>query len=207
MLLSGVCLLFIYYLALQRSSLAPLQHPTIQTLIGACICALTLLWQVDAQLPGWPAIHFLGITSLVLLLGLRLGLLTIAVPLLLQLIYTFMLDGSLQVDDDFLWRWTLLALTAMISYGIYLLCDRYLPLHFFTFIFAGCFLNAMLSACFYYGVSFVIWRESSQLSDTDWFLLPLIALPEALLNGMAMTLLVVYRPQWIAGLRMKIFEQ
>lgn len=202
-----LCLGFIYYLALQRSVLAQLLQPTIQSLVGASICALTLLWQVDAQLPGWPAIHFLGITTVVLLLGLRLGLLTLAIPLLLQLGFSYATTGVWHFDDDLIWRWTLLALTAVVSYCIYLLSDRYLPHHFFTTIFAGSFLNAMVSACLYYGLSFLVWRSGAEISDTDWFLLPLIALPEALLNGMAMTLLVVYRPQWIAALRMKIFEQ
>lgn len=202
-----LCLGALYCFALQPGVLAQLRHPTIQSLVGASTCALTLLWQIDAQLPGWPPIHFLGLTTLVLLLGLRLGLLTLAMPVLLQLAWMYVSTDAVPLDADFELRWALLALTAVATYAIYLGCDRFLPHHFFTTIFAGGFLNAMATACLYYGVSFAMFRDESSPIDTDWFLLPLIALPEALLNGMALTLLVVYRPQWVAALRMQIFER
>lgn len=207
MLGSWLCLGVLYCFVVQPRVLAQLRHPTIQSLVGASTCALTLLWQIDAQLPGWPPIHFLGLTTLVLLLGLRLGLLTLALPVLLQLTWTFSGTNPVPLDVDIGLRWALLALAAVATYAIYLGCDRFLPHHFFTTIFAGVFLNAMATACLYYGVSFALLRDESSPIDTDWFLLPLIALPEALLNGMALTLLVVYRPQWVAALRMQIFDR
>lgn len=207
MLLQTLCLVLLYYCAWQRSLLTQLQQPIIQSLAGASVCVLTLLWHIDAQLPGWPAIHFLGLTTLVLLLGLRLALFTLATPILLSTLLTMYSTANYELDYLPLLRWCLLALTAIASYGFFLCCDRLLPTHFFTFIFASGFINAMFSACFHYGLSFVLWQNDSEIIEIDWFLLPLIALPEALLNGMALTMLVVYRPQWVAALRMRIFEQ
>lgn len=198
----------VYYLAVGRGTLQRLQHPVVQSLLGATVCALTLLWQVNAQLPGWPVIHFLGLTCAVLVLGFRLGLLAVAIPLALELLFHYWHSGTIPSDLSALsLRWSLLVVAASVSYGLYLLCDRYLPHHFFTVIFAGSFLNAMATASLYYTLNLMVMETTLPLSSADWFLLPLIALPEALLNGMAMTLLVVYRPHWVAVLRMGIFER
>lgn len=198
----------VYYLAVGRGTLQRLQHPIVQSLLGATVCALTLLWQVNAQLPGWPVIHFLGLTCAVLVLGFRLGLLAVAIPLALELLFHYWHSGTIPSDLSALsLRWSLLVVAASVSYGLYLLCDRYLPHHFFTVIFAGSFLNAMATASLYYILNFMVMETTLPLSSADWFLLPLIALPEALLNGMAMTLLVVYRPHWVAVLRMGIFDR
>lgn len=198
----------VYYLAVGRGTLQRLQHPVVQSLLGATVCALTLLWQVNAQLPGWPVIHFLGLTCAVLVLGFRLGLLALAIPLALELLFHYWHSGTIPSDLSALsLRWSLLVVAASVSYGLYLLCDRYLPHHFFTVIFAGSFLNAMATASLYYTLNLMVMETTLPLSSADWFLLPLIALPEALLNGMAMTLLVVYRPHWVAVLRMGIFER
>lgn len=198
----------VYYLAVGRGTLQRLQHPVVQSLLGATVCALTLLWQVNAQLPGWPVIHFLGLTCAVLVLGFRLGLLALAIPLALELLFHYWHSGTIPSDLSALsLRWSLLVVAASVSYGLYLLCDRYLPHHFFTVIFAGSFLNAMATASLYYTLNFMVMETTLPLSSADWFLLPLIALPEALLNGMAMTLLVVYRPHWVAVLRMGIFDR
>lgn len=198
----------VYYLAVGRGTLQRLQHPVVQSLLGATVCALTLLWQVNAQLPGWPVIHFLGLTCAVLVLGFRLGLLALAIPLALELLFHYWHSGTIPSDLSALsLRWSLLVVAASVSYGLYLLCDRYLPHHFFTVIFAGSFLNAMATASLYYTLNLMVMETTLPLSSADWFILPLIALPEALLNGMAMTLLVVYRPHWVAVLRMGIFER
>lgn len=207
-MLTTAFLSVMYYLAIGRGTLQRLQHPVVQSLLGATVCALTLLWQVNAQLPGWPVIHFLGLTCAVLVLGFRLGLLALAIPLVLELLFNYWHSGTIPSDlSALLLRWSLLVVAASVSYGLYLVCDRYLPHHFFTVIFAGSFLNAMATASLYYTLNFMVMDSTLPLPSAEWFLLPLIALPEALLNGMAMTLLVVYRPNWVAVLRMGIFDR
>jgi dTMP kinase len=42
------------------------------------------------------------------------------------------------------------------------------------------------------------WVSWSQAVSQGIELLPLLAFPEALMNGMAVTLMAVYRPQWLA---------
>lgn len=210
MLISLLGLTALYYLAVDRQVALRLQQPLLQMLVGASVCALTVLWQIKAQLPGWPTIHFLGITSLVLVLGLRLGLVAIASTFGLQLLFLSLTAQGLPADmAEWLWRWLLLALTATCSYGVYLLVDRWLSRDFFHVIFAGCFLNALVCTMLFYGVSIALARSDHgiELSIDDGFLLTLIAFPEALLNGMAMTLFVVYRPHWVSVLRMSIFER
>lgn len=198
----------LYCFALGRGSRQLLQHPVVQSLLGATICALTLLWQVKAQLPGWPVIHFLGLTCAVLVLGFRLGLLALVVPLVLELLFNYWHSGNFPADlSPLLNRWALLAGAASVSYAFFLACDRYLPQHFFTVIFAGTFLNAMATASLFYSLNFMVMAELNPITTVEWFLIPLIALPEALLNGMTMTLLVVYRPHWVAVLRMGIFDR
>ena len=47
--------------------------------------------------------------------------------------------------------------------------------------------------------------STEQLYQGYLIFIPLAALPEALLNGMAMTLLVIYKPQWVYTFYQRIY--
>lgn len=199
-------LMLVYYLVLDRKVWHLLRQPLLQALCVGALLALCVLWQLKAQLPDLPPVHFLGITTVALLLGLRLTILVIPMALLLPQLAALLLHQPVAELNAILLQWTALTLVALQSYGCYLLASHKLPQHMFVAIFVSGFLNGLLSALTFvallalgfFGVLAV--GESSQISD---FLLvmPLLGMPEALLNGMALTLLLVYKPHWVAAYR------
>ncbi len=199
-------LMLVYYLVLDRKVWHLLRQPLLQALCVGALLALCVLWQLKAQLPDLPPVHFLGITTIALLLGLRLTILVIPLALLLPQLAALLLHQPVAELNAILLQWTALTLVALQSYGCYLLASHKLPQHLFVAIFVSGFLNGLLSALTFvallalgfFGV--LAAGESSQIGD---FLLvmPLLAMPEALLNGMALTLLLVYKPHWVAAYR------
>jgi uncharacterized membrane protein len=165
-----------------------------------------VLWQLQAQLPDWPALHFLGITTVTLVLGLRLTFLVIPLALLLpQIAASIAGQPRLAIELELL-HWTALCLVALQSYLCYLLVSRLLPAHLFVSIFVSSFLNSLISAlCFVVCLAvgyFAVLELGTDTQPSEFLLvMPLLAMPEALLNGMAMTLLLVYRPHWVATFR------
>ena len=103
-------------------------------------------------------------------------------------------------------HWTALCLVALQSYCCYLLVSRLLPAHLFVSIFVSSFLNSLLGAlcfvaCLAVGYFAVLGLGTDTQPSEFLLVMPLLAMPEALLNGMAMTLLLVYRPHWVAAFR------
>ena len=197
-------LMLLYYLVLDLKVWSLLRQPLLQALFVGALLALSVLWQLKAQLPDLPPVHFLGITTVALLLGLRLTVLVIPLALLLPQLAALAFDQPVPAASILILQWTVLTLVAVQSYSCYLLISHKLPQHLFIAIFVSGFLNSLFSALSfiallalgYFGV--LSAGEQTQVSE---FLLvmPLLALPEALLNGMALTLLLVYKPHWVAA--------
>ena len=92
------------------------------------------------------------------------------------------------------------------SYLLFLLTYSYLTRHLFVYIFVAGFLNAALTitlkTLLFSG--FMVWSDQHSwqvVLDNYLSVLPLVLLPEALLNGMAITVLVVFKPEWLCTYR------
>lgn len=199
-------LALLYYLVSDRKVLPLLRQPLIQALFVGAVLVLSVLWQLKAQLPNLPALHFLGITTVTLVLGLRLTLFVIPLALLLPQIAAYMAGQPGLVVEIEILHWTALCLVALQSYCCYLLVSRLLPTHLFVSIFVSSFLNSLLGAlcfvaCLAVGYFAVLGLGTDTQPSEFLLVMPLLAMPEALLNGMAMTLLLVYRPHWVAAFR------
>lgn len=194
-------LAFLYYLILDRQTFNLLRLPLVQQLFGAAGCMLLVLWQLKAQLPETPPIHFLGVTTLVIVLGLRLSLLLIPLPLLLPVPMLWLIgSGFLSLDSLLIWQWFALLLAAIQSYLLLLASQKWLPKQLFVVIFVGGFFNSMLSSVSYLLLMAIghYWLGQHTHFASDYLLItPLLAFPEGLLNGMALTMLLVYRPEWL----------
>ena len=196
----------LYYLVSDRKVVLLLRQPLIQALFVGAVLVLSVLWQLKAQLTDLPALHFLGVTTVTLVLGLRLTLLVIPLALLLpQIAAAIAGQPTLPIELEVL-HWTALCLVALQSYLCYLLASRRLPAHLFVSIFVSSFLNSLLSALFFVACLavgyFAVLGLGTEPQLSEFLLvMPLLAMPEALLNGMAMTLLLVYRPHWVAAFR------
>ncbi len=202
-MLAAFCLLLIAVLVINRNFWHELQQKAVPwPVAGASICVLALMWQTDAAVLEHLSIHFLALTSLVLVFGLRLSALLFVLVMALQWLM------SNQPADQLLWTlvcgWLVLAL----NYGVYLLCYQYLQRHLFVYLFVGAFLNSALGLVVF--MLLQAWGQAGHYSSEQLYqgyliFIPLAALPEALLNGMAMTLLVVYKPQWVYTFYQRIY--
>lgn len=172
-------------------------HPLYQHLCLGGAIVLVPLWTLRAGLHEGLEIHFLGLTSLTLLLGWRLALLA---PCLTLLILAYF--GVIPLTDI---GWQALigvALPVATSWLLFLGSWAWLPRHLFVYLFVAAFLGGALSISAKVIASALLMEVSGTYSwhtiSADYLSIwPLLLFPEALLNGMTMTLLAVYRPHWV----------
>ncbi|GGB32328.1 hypothetical protein GCM10011502_01650 [Oceanisphaera marina] len=163
---------------------------------GAAI-ALVPLWMLQAGVKEGLEVHFLGLTTLALMLGWRMGLLMSSVSLLLITLFSFESWPAFGVN---LLLGVVIPLT--FSYFVFLLTYSYLYRHLFVYIFVAGFFNAALTIAVKTLIfsGYMVWSEQynwQTVLDNYLSVLPLLLFPEALLNGMAITVLVVFKPHWM----------
>lgn len=171
---------------------------TRQHLFLASCLLLVLLWGMRAEVGPALSIHFLGMSALTLMFGWPLAL--FAGTLIMA---AFSLLGHA--------GWTALGVNTLITtaipvgvtHALFLFSRRFLPPNFFVYIFVPGFLGAAL------GVLTSVLMGTALLVGTGVYdaqhlwhdylpYLPLVMLPEAVLNGMILTALVALKPDWVA---------
>lgn len=193
-----LCWLLLLLLSLRRPLWQTLHaNPLYQHLLLGSAIALLPLWTLRAGLHDGLEVHFLGITSLTLLLGWRLALLA---PCLTLLVLGYFGVSNLA---DIGWQaLTGIALPVATSWLIYLASWAWLPRHLFVYIFVAAFLGGAVTISVKVAASALLmglsgsypWHTITADYLSIW---PLLLFPEALLNGMAMTVLAIYRPHWV----------
>ena len=163
---------------------------------GAAI-ALVPLWMLQAGIKDGLEFHFLGLTVLALMLGWRLGVMMSTLSLLL-------LTGFGVAPWSAFGANLLLGVIIPISftYLVFLLTYSYLYRHLFVYIFVAGFFNAALTITVKVLAFSLYMSWSGQYSwqvimDSYLGILPLLLFPEGLLNGMLITVLVIFRPEWM----------
>jgi uncharacterized membrane protein len=160
-------------------------------------CAINTLWLINASVSAHIHVHFLGLVVLLLMFGWRMASVIALLPVLF--FSTFVLK---QPFDFAIYAILAVCIPLFICFLFYSLILKYLPHHLFIYLFLGAFINAFLSMLIHI-MSWALWLSYS--TDYDWsyltdnylILIPLLGFPEALLNGMAITILAVYRPHWL----------
>lgn len=168
-----------------------------QHLCFGCAIALVPLWMMQAGIKEGLTFHFLGLTTVALVLGWRMSQFMALLSLLLVTQFGF--ESWEQFGVNLLLG---VILPISTSYFVFLLSYSYLTRHLFVYIFVAGFFNGALAIAIksvalgvYIAVSgFYSWNI---VVDNYLSIVPLLLFPEALLNGMAITLLVVFRPQWV----------
>ncbi len=165
--------------------------------LGLCV-ALMLLWSIKTGIRPGLNFHLLGATVFTLMFGPWLAIIGLSVVLLGVTFYGLSGWESFSVNALLMG-----VLPVTLSYSIFRLADSRLPNHFFVYIFINAFVGAAFSMAFtglaatgvlaLAGTYTVDYLTSNYL---PYFLL--MGWSEALLSGMMLTLLVVYRPQWVA---------
>ncbi|WP_300647479.1 energy-coupling factor ABC transporter permease [Paenalcaligenes sp.] len=174
-----------------------IKDTAIQQLSLICMLILVSLWMVRTGIQPGLHLHFLGLTTLALMLGWRLSLLVASVALLVSTL--------MGVD-----QWALFGMNWLygvvwpisLSYFIFLLSYSYMPRHLFVYIFIAGFANAALTITAQMGAFalYYAWQDlySWRVLVEDYLkIIPLMLFPEGLINGMSIATLVVYKPEWV----------
>lgn len=162
------------------------------------IVTLYLIWMIRAELPTGLNFHLLGATLVCLLFEWQFALFATAI---VAALHTAL--GNLPWENYAL-NWLTLGVTPVVFTRVALyLVQRYLPLNYFIYIFINCFFVAGIGVYFAGSIA-AIWLyyllDVSSHLVTDQYLptLMLMILPEALTTGIVMTMLVIYKPTWVA---------
>lgn len=162
------------------------------------IVALTLLWTLKAGvLPGL-TLHLLGAMVFTLEMGPLLAFLGLVVVLA-----AVTLNGVGGWEAFGLNALFMAAVPVALSWGVFRLNDRYLPKNLFVFIFANGFFGSAL-VVFFTGLTVLlalggagVYPYGILLEDyLPYFLL--LGFSEGWLAGMVVTLMVIYRPEWVS---------
>ncbi|KAA6185410.1 molecular chaperone DnaJ [Thiohalocapsa marina] len=187
------CLLLALWLAPWRKLLsARLTH----VLFGATV-VLMVLWQMDTQVQPGLSYHLLGLTAVTLVFSWAFAVIAASVALLGVYVNT----GA---------GWDGFALNALLGgvlpitlTQILLIVIRwYLPKQFFVYVLVNGFLTAgLVGLAMGYMAAWLLVGSGaytfSELSQTVLPFFPLMFLPEAMLNGWIMVILVAFRPEWV----------
>ena len=165
--------------------------------MGACVLNLAL-WLLRAGLLPGLSFHLLGGALFALLMGPRLALLALAA-----------VQAALAAGGHADWRalglnWLLTALPAVgVAAAALVLARRFLPPHFFVYVFVNGFLAAgaslFIAACC--GMAALAaagaypWETLLDDAVPYYFLL---SWSEAFMTGLLLAVLIVYKPLWVA---------
>jgi len=168
-----------------------------QHLVFATTLLLGILWSIQAGIHDGLKLHFLLVTTLVLCHGWRIAMWLCLLPTLFLVVI-----DKLPLADAGIYAVSHYVLPGLFSYLLFLLSYRYLQRHLFVYIFVAGFLAAALTICFQLLLSSALFYLEGRydwqtISDNYLLFALLIWFPEALLNGAAVTLMAIYRPDWL----------
>jgi uncharacterized membrane protein len=196
--LVGACIvLAAWLLALVWPELrAVLRRPQRLHLVLGTAVALAVLWSVHARIEPI-SFHLLGTPAAVLLLGWRLGVFAAALAEAALLALGGTSLGAAPAG------WLLsAAFPGLVIVSIAWATRFYLPRNPFVFIFACAFFGSALALfTTWLGAELLLgWAGQATPGGPNHSLLsfmPLAILPEAFINGAIMSVLVIYRPEWV----------
>jgi uncharacterized membrane protein len=164
----------------------------------AAVAVVCVLWTLRAGIAPGHNYHLLGVTTLCLMFDWQFALLAVSLVLLVT---TWQGPAG----------WEAFALNALVMGALPVLStrillyagQRWLTHNFFIYIFLNAFLAAALGIllCGLAAAAVLALAERDAVNQTggDYLMfIPLLMFGEAFLNGMAMTLLVAYRPRWVS---------
>jgi len=166
-------------------------------LFFGCTLVLILLWHMRVEMQPGLSFHLLGLTALTLMIGWSLAVVSATLALAAVVFNT---AGG----------WESFAVNAMIggvipitlTQAMLILIRWYLPKHFFVFVLVNAFLTAgfvgIAAGYLVAGLLVSVGAYSfAELNQNFLPFFPLMFLPEAVLNGWVIAVLVAFRPQWV----------
>ncbi|GGF80486.1 energy-coupling factor ABC transporter permease [Alteromonas lipolytica] len=167
-----------------------------QHMLFGCAAAVFFLWIFRASVPGGPSpsVHFMWLVALALTLGFRYSMLAATLALI----------GATAIGKE---SWAMFGVNGLLgiaapiafSYMLFMLAFHKLPRNLFIYVFLCAFIPGAMAIALkialmsgYYVLDDVYtW---SVVKDNYLILIPLLLFPEGMLNGMTMTILIIYFP-------------
>lgn len=168
------------------------QHVFLAATIG-----LMSLWIFSVGVTPGLEFHYLGVTAVTLMFGARLAIVLVAAGLA---VITLLGHSGFEA---YAFNAVLMGVVpAALTYGVYRVVDRYLPNHFFIYVYLNGFLAGGLAMATvgYTLTGLLQWvgiYEPGLIAYEYRVYLPLMAFSEAFLNGLLVTALVAVKPEWI----------
>ena len=180
-------------------------EPRLQHLLFGAMVVLMLTWTFRAGLSQGLSIHFLGITTLVLMFGWDLAVLAGALALVGITIVGIEDWSRLGLNTL-----TIVIIPATVTLLILRFVERSIPPNFFAYLFLVAFLgggvtvaSSGLSLGVLLGLDGVLSWGTIYHEYVRY--LPLISFPEGLINGIIMTAMMVFHPDWIRTFDAKVY--
>lgn len=164
--------------------------------LGACV-TLMALWSIKGGIRPGLDFHLIGATAMTLMFGPQLALVGLAIVL------SAVTLAGMSGWQGFGWNGLYMAaLPVAVSYGLFRLADRRLPNLLFVYIFFNACLGGAISVALIGLAATLLLQLSGVYLATYLYhnYLPyfiLLGWSEAISTGMALTLMVVYRPNWV----------
>lgn len=163
------------------------------------VVGLTLAWSLKAGVKPGLNLHMLGAMAVTLTLGPRLAVVALALALT-----GVTLNGAIEWQAWPLNFILMAVIPVMLAHAIQRLVEEWLPAHFFVFIFvigfAGAALTIMLQGAIASLTMVLAGAYSAEFLVGEY--LPyflLLGFAEGWLSGALVTLMVVYRPEWVVA--------
>lgn len=164
--------------------------------LGSCV-VLMLAWSLTAGMTPGLQFHYLGATLMLLMFGWHLAV--VALTIALVGVTAFGLSG---VETFSLNALLMGVLPASISLLVLRAVERWLPSHFFIYVYLCAFGAAMLAMAVTALLLMALLHgagvyDAARIGHEYAVYVPLMVFTEGFLNGMVATALVLYRPQWV----------
>lgn len=169
----------------------------LQHLFLGAAALLAMMWSMRAGISPGLSVHFLGVTALTLILGWDLAIISASFVLL-----AMMLIGKESWDSWSVNGVCLVVIPALLTAFIQRQVSKRLPKNFFIYLFLCGFLGAaVVVAVSGLLMAVLLWFQGvyswGKIVHEYVSYLPLIMFPEALMNGILMTGIMVFYPDWI----------
>lgn len=174
-----------------------LDSSQLNLLLGFAV-GLTLIWSLKAGVKPGLALHMLGAMAATLALGPWLAIVALGLAL-----SGITLNGTVEWSAWAINFMLMVAWPVLVAFAVLRFVERWLPANFFIFIFVISFAGAALTVALQGVVASAAlvlagaYSAEFLLSDYLPFFL-LLGFAEAWISGALITLLVVYRPDWVA---------
>ncbi len=166
---------------------------------------LVPLWAMSPGIEPGLELHLLGVALLTLLLGWPLSLLAASATLFMSAAIGLYDWSSISVNGLLL-----CALPAFTAARIHEAVQRWLPHNLFVYIFLTAYFGAMATVMATAAASATIMAAAGAYTAEELIhgylmVAPLVAFPEGFITGMLITMLVVFKPNWVRSFDDRVY--